>query len=313
MEMIPLTPELLFNGLGILLSLIAVYYWVQLSRRMYRRKSEFQGWVWLFTSAFAILLLNISSTYMLFSNVGVSQIRIPFYGSTVSFNVIQVVEVLSRTIIVFSMTVGVYLIYSKLKTGFVYALMPVGLEQKALSKEKLKYELNTSMSYIISESNVGETSSKSISGDRSSVNSMHVFTDLVSHGAYGLIITREHPKQVRRNWDVDSLPVIWLTTSGDLTGEAMENVQYLDPADLIGLSHAIKDFIKKSDNNVILFDCIEYMITQNSFSEVLKFIQSLNDSVSQSKSRLLVPLDYKAVDERELHLLKRELHEITVV
>jgi len=307
-----ITPELFFNSLGVLLSLIAVYYWVKLSRRMYRRKSEFQGWIWLFTSAFAILLLNISSTYMLFYNTRQSQISIPFYDTTVSFNLLQVVEVLSRTIIVFSMTVGVYLLYSKLKSGYVYALMPVGLESSSLSKEKMKYELGTSMSYIIPESNVSGSDKKTLTGDRSSANSMHVFTDAVSHGAYGLIITREHPKQVRKNWDVDNLPIIWLTTSRDASAEEMINVQYIDPADAVGLSHAIKDFIRKSEDSVVLFDGLEYMITQNSFNEALKFIQSLDDVISQSKTKLLVPLDYKAIEDRELHLLKRELHEINV-
>ena len=93
----------------------------------------------------------------------------------------------------------------------------------------------------------------------------------------------------------------------------MQNVQYIDPTDLVRLSYAIKEFIKKSENSIVLLDGLEYLITQNSFSEVLKFIQALNDFVSQSKTRLVVPLDYKAVGVQELHLLKRELCELTIV
>lgn len=309
LELIPM-PEFLFNALGILLSLIALYYWVRLYKKIYRKKNELHGWVWLFASAFAILLLNMSSTYMLFAKARVTP-GIPVAGVVVDFNTLQVLEVLSRTIIVFSMTVGVYLIYTPLKSGFVYALAPVGLKGSSSNKEKLKYSIKECMGYIIPEKTFVDVGTGFAVGDRSSSNTMQVFTDLVVHGVYGLIVTREYPAQVRKNWDVDDLPIIWLTTSKDV--ETMTNVQYIDPADIVGLSFAIKDFIQKSEDSVVVLDGIEYLITQNSFSEILKFIQSLNDFISKKKTRLVVPLDYKAVGETELHLLKRELCEIRVV
>ncbi|MDD5111772.1 MAG: DUF835 domain-containing protein, partial [Candidatus Altiarchaeota archaeon] len=220
-------------------------------------------------------------------------------------------EVLSRTIIVFSMTVGVYLLYAPLKSGFVYALAPVGIKQGEAINEKLKYSINPSQSYLIPEKTSVEFNSSYSVRDRSSSNTMHVFTDLISHGIYGLIVTREFPGQVRKNWEVDSLPVMWLTNSKDVS--ALPNVQPVNPNDLAGLSHAIREFINKSDDSVVVIDGVEYLITQNTFSEVLKFIQSLNDTVSQRKARILVPLDYKTLGDREIHLLRRELCELTVV
>ena len=301
-------PEFFFNALGVAFSLVAIYYWIKLYKRIYRKKNEFQGWVWLFASAFAIFLLNLSSTYLLFARAQVV-IGLP-YNVTVNFNTLQVLEVLSRTIIVFSMTVGVYLIYMPLKTGFVYDLTPVGLSGGDISKKQGKNVLNASMSYLLPERGLSEPASGFTSSDRSSLNSMRVFVDTVSNGIFGLIVTRENPVTIRKNWEVGTIPIIWLTTSRDV--ELIPNVQFIDPVDLVGLSHAIKDFIRKTDDTVVLLDGLEYLITQNNFNEILKFLQSLDDFVTQKKTRMLVPLDYKAVDERQLHLLKRELCEINV-
>ncbi|MFH1126279.1 MAG: DUF835 domain-containing protein [Candidatus Altiarchaeota archaeon] len=303
-------PELLLNSVGIFFSLVALYYWIKLYKRIYRRRNEFQGWVWLSASAFAILLLNISSTYMLFAKADVL-FSFPANDVLVNFNTLQVIEVLSRTIIVFSMTVGVYLIYSPLKSGFSYTLVPTGLGEPAPEKEKPKYSIEACMSYLIPEKTSTEIKDGYTVVEVPSSNSMKVFSDLASHGIYGLIITRDYPVHVRKNWDVDNLPVIWLTTSKEM--ESISNVQCIDPMDLVGLAHAIKNFIKTTENSVVLLDGVEYLITQNSFNEILKLIQSINDFVSQNKTRLIVPLDYQALGEKELHLLKRELCELRVV
>jgi hypothetical protein len=304
-----LTPEFLFNMLGVAMSLIAVYYWVMLYRKMYQSKHDFRGWQWLFASAFAILVLNISSTYIVIAGQGAGGLEL--YGASANPPLTKMLDVLSRTIIVFSMTVGVYLIYSPLKSGFVYALAPVGIKSEEASKEKLKYSLNPSQSYLIPEKTAVEFKTSYAVRDRSSTNTMGVFTDLISHGIYGLIVTREFPGQVRKNWDVDSLPVLWLTNSNE--PQSLPNVQQVNPNDLSGLSHAIREFIIHSEDSVVVIDGIEYLIVQNNFPEVLKFIQSLNDTVSQRKSRILVPLDYKTLGETEIHLLRRELCELTVV
>jgi hypothetical protein len=300
--------ELFLNALGILLSLLSLYYWIMLYKKIYRKKNEFQGWIWLFACAFAILLLNLSSTYMLLAG-SQTGLNLSLPGVKMDFRTLQVLEVLSRAIIVFSMTVGVYLIYSPLKSGFVYALTAVELKEQQKATEKLKYSINPGVSYLVSEKSSTDIYSErsASSAGRSSPNGMQVFIDVVSHGVYGLMVTREYPRAIRSAWNVDSLPLVWVTTSTDT--ESMLNVQCIDPLDLIGLGHMIKEFIRKNSDCVVILDCAEYLITQNSFNDFLIFLQALNDTISQSKSRLVVPVDYKALSEANLHMLKRELSE----
>jgi len=60
---------------------------------------------------------------------------------------------------------------------------------------------------------------------------------------------------------------------------------------MVELSHTIKEFIKKTGNGVVLLEGLEYLITQNDYRDVLKFVQSLSDSIAVSNSCLIVPVD----------------------
>jgi hypothetical protein len=210
------------------------------------------------------------------------------------------------------MMIGFYLIYSPMQKGFVYALAPVAIAADSSTEKQLKYSISPSMSYLLPERTSVKIDKTGIAvSGRLSSTSMRVFTNLLGQGFYGLIVSREYPANIRNNLGVGEIPMIWLTTSKE--GCNMANVQCIDPVDLVELGHSIKDFIKKTEESVVIIDGLEYLITQNSFPEVLKFLESLNDYVFQKKTRLLVPLDYKVLNEKELHLLKRELSELNVV
>jgi archaellum biogenesis ATPase FlaH len=75
------------------------------------------------------------------------------------------------------------------------------------------------------------------------------------------------------------------------------------------LSHMVKHFITKGEDTAILVDGLEYLILHNSFEDVLRMIQGLDDVVVQNKARLIVSVDPSAINEQQFHLLKRELTE----
>ena len=297
-------PELVFNSFGILLSVIALYYWVQLFKKFKKSKNEFTGFIWFFTAAFSIMLLNLASTYIILVKTD-DVVNIQLKDSVINFNNMQVLEVLSRTMIVFSMTIGVYILYSPLKRGLIYTLSAVELKMQEKAEKKQEFHIDGSASYLIQDSTYGKETA-----DRSSPNVMKLFMQIASQGHYGFIVTREYPIEVRKNWNVDSLPIIGLTTSKE--GEELNNVQYMDPHNMVELSHAIKDFISKNERSVIIIDGLEYLIIQNNFNDVLRFIESINDFISKKKAVVIIPLDFKAVSESDLHLLKRELREYSI-
>jgi len=262
---------LFINLIAVTISTIAVIYWVKLYRRLYKENpKEARGWSWLFVGILGILFFNISSIYMLFfSN--------PLY---------ELIEIIGRTIIGISLTIGAYLLYSSMKRGAIYRFVSVKPVVEKKERDGSKHFLEKGKTYIINEEKPKKSN--------------EIFIDLVTHGVHGLYITRKNPQEVRKEYGLMKTPIIWLTREKSIKGS-------IDPRDLVQLSHTIKEFIKKTNNGVVLLDGLEYLIIQNTSKEILKFIQNLKDAVSLSQSRLIIPVDSSAMDTKEFHLLMREV------
>jgi archaellum biogenesis ATPase FlaH len=124
------------------------------------------------------------------------------------------------------------------------------------------------------------------------------------HRPQGLCITRRYPKKVAQQYLIQTTPIIWLTQmrKGD--------VDWINPNEISRLNSTITSFVQRSKNGVILIEGLEYLITQNSFDIVLKFVQHLQDLVAPSKSCLMFSLDPLALEPEEVHVLQRNMIEI---
>jgi archaellum biogenesis ATPase FlaH len=79
------------------------------------------------------------------------------------------------------------------------------------------------------------------------------------------------------------------------------------PENMTKLSHVISEFLKKNKNSVILLDSLEYLINNNDFPRVLKFIQLINEMVVINNAILIVPLNPSIIVGREKEILEKEL------
>ena len=149
-----------------------------------------------------------------------------------------------------------------------------------------KYCLNDATGYLIKE----ETGEKSY----------EVFTEHVTHGHQGLCVTRDFPTKIRKRYGLEKTPIIWLSTE-----ETTEMT--VAPQNLSSLYYQIESFLKKSEKGIVLLSGMEYMISQNSYSSVLKFIQLLNELIAVRSAILLVSLSPLTLDEKDLKTLEREL------
>ena len=129
---------------------------------------------------------------------------------------------------------------------------------------------------------------------------LKIFKQLLKQKIHGLCITRTHPQRIRDEYQLQKVPIYWLSADSP----AKENI--LVPTFLPQLNTIIIDFIQKYDDVVILLEGIEYLIDQNDFKAVLSLIHSLNDNIMGSKARLLLPIDPLILDKRELHMLSRD-------
>jgi hypothetical protein len=149
---------------------------------------------------------------------------------------------------------------------------------------EMKYKLESGESYLVESAQPTEA--------------FDIFRDAVTHGIQGFSICRMHPKKVRHRFDLKKTPILWLSTI-----EAEDSV---DPKDLAKINHMLNEFLKRASDCILLVEGLEYLIIQNNFEKVVKALHSLNDYVTVSNSRLLVPINPKTLSEKELSILEKE-------
>jgi chromosomal replication initiator protein DnaA len=120
----------------------------------------------------------------------------------------------------------------------------------------------------------------------------------------GLVITRTNPNRVREKMNIRKGRIIWLTDRDSSTEETISPV-------LERLVFVIEEFIDNTKKGSILLDGLEYLISNNSFESVLRFLRQLIDEVSESKCILLISTSPKTLKERELKILERETETIS--
>ncbi len=118
----------------------------------------------------------------------------------------------------------------------------------------------------------------------------------------GMAVSRQHPDMIRQKYGLEQTPIYWLAT------RAGEDV--IAPTNLGILTNTIIQFIEAHENSMILLDGFEYLVTNNDFTKVLRAIDQMNDHISQSKTTMIVPVDPRAFDSKELALLERNMERI---
>lgn len=169
---------------------------------------------------------------------------------------------------------------AKIKVG---RQVPDGMEKPASTA--MRYELKRGFSYLIKE--------------KKPKKSFEIFVDQVMHNIQGLCISRQHPEIIRKTWGLEKTPIIWLSNQ---LGKV-----YINPTNISILSDTIIRFIEKSGDSVILIDGIEFLVISNDFNKTLRMIHHVTEAVMEFKSRLILSVDPRAFDTRELALLERNM------
>jgi hypothetical protein len=133
--------------------------------------------------------------------------------------------------------------------------------------------------------------------------SVKLFLRELKEGMKGLYITRSNPNQVRKKYALGDAKICWLT------GVRATN-EILSISGLQELSITVSNAIDENPKTVVLLDGVEYLVSNNDFSIVLRLIQQIRDKVSTSESKLIIPMNPNALDARQLTLLERECRTI---
>ena len=147
------------------------------------------------------------------------------------------------------------------------------------------YELKSGFAYLVKE--------------RKPKLSAKIFRDAVHFGATGLCITRQHRKNLKKTLGDIKVEKFWLTS--------IEGKGNIDPTNLGIISDTINKFIKKNKDAVVLMDGFELLITHNDFPGVLRMIDHVIEQCMQNNAALIIPLDQRTLDKKELALLERTM------
>jgi archaellum biogenesis ATPase FlaH len=136
--------------------------------------------------------------------------------------------------------------------------------------------------------------------------SLEIFSELVSHGTYGLCLSRHNPEILYERYNISPEKVIWLTQKSD------PQYRSVDPTNFPRLSSMLSDFLQRADNPVVLLEGLGYLITQSNYETVLRFIQSQRDDIALRSAIMLVHIDPLSLDTKELHRLESEMELLDV-
>jgi len=130
------------------------------------------------------------------------------------------------------------------------------------------------------------------------------FRSLVKAGARGLAITRTHPADVTKRFQLGKVESIWLSRT---PGKAGAGVAVADPSNLVSVAGAVIAFLEAGGNAAVVLEGLEYLVSLNGFSSVLRFVQTLNEKVVVNDSYLLISANAGAMKEQEYNLLAKEM------
>ena len=127
--------------------------------------------------------------------------------------------------------------------------------------------------------------------------SYKLFENAITDGAPALCVTRQYPDKIRESFDLEQTRIMWLSHT---PGKDHHN-----PTSIGTLATVISSFIERYEKCVVIIDGLEYLVINNGFQQVLRFVEHINEQVMQSKSTVLVPISPNAFSEKELALLER--------
>ncbi len=132
--------------------------------------------------------------------------------------------------------------------------------------------------------------------------SYKLFENAITDGAPALCVTRQYPDKIRQSFDIGETRIMWLSHT---PGKDHHN-----PTSIGTLATVISSFIERYEKCVVIIDGLEYLVINNGFQQVLRFVEHINEQVMQSKSTVLVPISPSAFSEKELALLERNVEVI---
>lgn len=130
------------------------------------------------------------------------------------------------------------------------------------------------------------------------------FKELMSKGAKGLCISTTQPAKLRIRYKVREASLYWLTDSSS-------EKDTLNPRRIeFEVTKTLLEFMKTNKGGVMFIDGLEYLIMENGFERVTRFIKKIGDSASKGEHTLIILLNPSALAPDPLTIMKKNFDEV---
>src|SRR5437773_509914 len=96
-------------------------------------------------------------------------------------------------------------------------------------------------------------------------------------------------------------------SSTELMVFAKSKMAIAEPTALVDIASAISEFASDGGNAAVLLEGLEYLISQNGFPSVMRFLQKVNEKIVINDSYLLISANPAAMKEQEYTVLAKEV------
>lgn len=117
-------------------------------------------------------------------------------------------------------------------------------------------------------------------------------------GRATLIVAREAPERLERLHGLSAQEILWLTYSHEPPA--------VEPTAISAITGRVYRFLEARPGSLLLFEGLEYLITQNNFSTVLRFLGHIRDAALRRSASLVLVADPRVLSIQERALLERD-------
>ncbi|MBC7108781.1 MAG: DUF835 domain-containing protein [Methanomassiliicoccales archaeon] len=118
-----------------------------------------------------------------------------------------------------------------------------------------------------------------------------------NQGGKILCITRIHPNQLKEEYGIPQDQTIWISqTVGS---------RNINPQNMGILTETVVRFLSTNVKSIVFLEGLEYLMAQNDFTKILKFINHVYEAVAINKSIMVFSMDPRAFSAREIAFLEK--------
>ena len=131
---------------------------------------------------------------------------------------------------------------------------------------------------------------------------------IISDGTPAICLTTTFPEKVKKAIENESIKIYWLT---EKSGDVDVLAEILHPRRLeFEVMKTLSSFIKSNKGAIFFLDGLEYLILENGFESVRKFLKKIQDMIAMYNGTFIVPVNPEAFSKENLNTLAKGFDKI---